>query len=124
MSPGDFDAVITDHISKSYTSALHARLRASIAGIESRGRKRVYRNVMDSSGRLDTKAAIGLLASWAFNYNSVEQVGCSCVFLRLCTATAKLVHAGVPGVFDPRVPIWGHVRLGATFQRLDVDTFV
>jgi hypothetical protein len=44
MSPTEFDAVLASHVEASFTSKIHARLRATIAGVELRGRKRGHRN--------------------------------------------------------------------------------
>jgi hypothetical protein len=74
MSPQDFDLVLKSHLESSFTSAIHARLRASLAGIENRGKKRVHKNVMTKDGRIDTAALLGVLSSWFFNYNTVEAV--------------------------------------------------
>jgi hypothetical protein len=57
-----------------FTSALHARLQASIAGIESRGKKRVHKNLLTYDGKVDRKAALSVLTNWFFDYNTVEGV--------------------------------------------------
>lgn len=92
MSPGGFEATIAEHVAASYSSPIHARLRSTLAGIEIRGRKRVYRNVMDARGRFDTKAALGLLGSYAFDYNTVEQ----CVWHRVGKGAVSLTCTPLP----------------------------
>ena len=74
MSPGDHENVIRDHLAASYTSALHARLRETLAGIESRGKKASRKNLMDYNGRIDRSALLSVLGSYLFNYNTVECV--------------------------------------------------
>ena len=64
--------MLRDHAEASFSSAMHARIRASIAGIESRGRKRTRRNLMDHNGTVDRGALLGVLTSWAFDHNTVE----------------------------------------------------
>ena len=46
MSPSDYDAVVAAHNEARFSSALHAKLFASIARVESRGRKKTRRNVV------------------------------------------------------------------------------
>ena len=53
MSPGSYDNVLRAHAESSFSSAIHARIRASIAGIETRGRKKVHRNMLDFNGHVD-----------------------------------------------------------------------
>ncbi len=56
----------------SFSSALHARLRMSIAQVEERGKKRGRLNLITFQGKIDRKALLGVLSSWVFNYNTVE----------------------------------------------------
>lgn len=74
LSPADGDKVIRAHVESSYTSLVHARLRARLAGIESRSRKRAHRNVISATGKIDAGAVLGVLTNWLFNYNTVEQL--------------------------------------------------
>jgi hypothetical protein len=74
MSPGDFEEVIKAHIEASQTTAVHARLRAAVAGIETRGRKKVHKNLLNSSGAVDRNAVFGVLTGFFFNYNTVEAI--------------------------------------------------
>lgn len=74
MSPGDMEEVIKDHERRAFTSALHARLRATIAGIQTRGRRRVKKNLLNKEGKVDTAALLGVLRNWLFNYNTVEEI--------------------------------------------------
>lgn len=66
MGPGTFDYVLRAHKASVFTSAVHARIYASIASIESRGRKRAYKNLMDHQGKVDRSALLGVLTSWLF----------------------------------------------------------
>ena len=72
LSPANHELVLRSHAESSFTSAIHARIRASIAGVESRGRKKTHRNLMDSTGRIDRSALVGLLTSWLFDPNTLE----------------------------------------------------
>jgi len=72
MSPQDFEGVLKSHVESSFTSPIHARLRATLANIDSRGRKRTHRNVMSKDGKVDYGAVLGILTSWLFNYNTVS----------------------------------------------------
>ena len=72
MSPSDYDQVLRSHAEAAFTSRMHARLRATIIGIESRGRKRMRRMVMTPEGAVDRSALLGVLSSWLFNYNTIE----------------------------------------------------
>ena len=116
MSPGDFESVLAEHVASSYSSAIHARLRASLAGIESRGRKRVYRNVVSASGRLNSKAVLGLLASWAFNYNSVEQV---CLASSILVCLLGIMYES--SQLTPDIFASSQVRVSFQLKRAPVD---
>ena len=72
LSPANAEAVLRAHAEASFTSTIHARIRASIAGVESRGRKRTRRNLLDGAGRVDRSALLGLLTSWLFDPNTLE----------------------------------------------------
>ena len=72
MSAANHEEVLRDHVQASYTSAIHARLRATIASIEYRGRKKAHRNVLRGDGKIDASAVLGLLTSFLFDYNTVE----------------------------------------------------
>jgi len=74
MSPSEYDTVLKDHVESSYTSAIHARLRAAIANIETRGRKKARKNLINFEGKIDRSAILGILSGWLFNYNTVEQI--------------------------------------------------
>ena len=75
MSPGDYEASIKEHEQKAAAGEpIHVKLRTSIGKIESRGRKKVHKNIMTPSGRVDASAVLGLLTSWLFNYNTTEAV--------------------------------------------------
>jgi hypothetical protein len=74
MSPSDFNDTLKDHERRSFSDPLHARLRATLSGINSRTRKSARRNVMTADGTIDTSALLGVLRGWLFNYNTVEQL--------------------------------------------------
>lgn len=72
MGPGLYEDVLRDHQLQSLTNSTHARLRASIAQVESRGRKRVHKNLLNFDGRIDRSALTTVLSGWLLDYNSVE----------------------------------------------------
>jgi hypothetical protein len=74
MSPANFEDVLKAHVESSYANAVHARLRANLATIETRGRKKVRKNLLNFEGKVDRSAVFGLLAGWLFNYNTVEEI--------------------------------------------------
>ncbi len=71
MSPSQFENVLHKHTIAAVTSPLHQRLKLTLASIESRGHKRVRRNVLTATGHIDPRAALGILGSWLFDYNTV-----------------------------------------------------
>ena len=73
MNAGEFDAVLRSHVESSFSNAIHARIRAQIADVETRGRKKVTKNLLNFEGKVDRSAVLGLLTSWLFNYNTIEQ---------------------------------------------------
>ena len=72
MGPGDYDDVLAAHAAASLVSARHARIRATLSNISTAGRKRMRRNLLDHEGKVDRKAVLSVLGSYAFNYNTVE----------------------------------------------------
>lgn len=72
MGPGDFEDVLTSHAASALTDARHARIRATLANIATAGRKRMRRNLLDATGKVDRKAVLSVLGSYLFNYNTVE----------------------------------------------------
>jgi hypothetical protein len=74
MNAAEYDAVLRQHAESAFTNATHARIRTQIASIETRGRKKVRRNLLNFEGKVDRTAALGLLTSWLFNYNTIEQI--------------------------------------------------
>ena len=52
MAPSQFDAIVADHMRQATVSPLHARLRATLSSVESRGRKRSRRNAMAPGERV------------------------------------------------------------------------
>jgi len=81
LSAAEFDDVIKAHIESSYTSAIHARLRVQIAKIESRGKKKVRKNLLSFDGTVDRSAILGVLTGWFFNYNTIEQIMIFCAVI-------------------------------------------
>ena len=74
MNAGEFESVLKAHVESSFTNAVHARIRAQIANIETRGRKKARKNLLTFDGKVDRGAVLGLLTSWLFNYNTIEQL--------------------------------------------------
>ncbi len=74
MSPANFDDVLKGHVEASFTSLIHARLRANLANIETRGRKKARRNLINFEGKVDRSAILGVLTGWLFAYNTVEEI--------------------------------------------------
>jgi hypothetical protein len=81
MSPSECVTVIAAHEAAAAAGdELHARLRANIAGVESRGRKRgVVRSLLTPAGRVDASAALSALREYAFNFNTVEATMLFCI---------------------------------------------
>jgi hypothetical protein len=69
-----FEDVLKAHNESSFSSAIHARIRAQIANVEARGKKRVRKNLLNFEGKVDRSAVLGLLTGWLFNYNTIEQL--------------------------------------------------
>jgi hypothetical protein len=74
MNAGEYDAVLKSHVESSFTNAIHARIRAQIANVEARGKRAARKNLLNFEGKVDRSAVLGLLTSWLFNYNTVEQL--------------------------------------------------
>ena len=74
MNAGEFEDVLRDHMQSSLTNVLHARIRKQIQNIEARGRKRVRKNLLNFEGKVDRTAVLGVLTTWLFNYNTIEQL--------------------------------------------------
>ena len=73
MGPGAFEAVLREHTASALTNETHARLRASIAAVETRaGPAWQRRRLVDFKGQLDRTAVLSVLRGWLFDYNSVE----------------------------------------------------
>ena len=73
MSPSEFDSVLASHAESAYTSAVHARLHATLAGIALRSRKRGRRNgLFELDGRIHLGNAIRFLGDALYNYNTVS----------------------------------------------------
>lgn len=94
MPPSECEAVLRAHEISSLTDPLHAKLRAKLAAIQSRGRKRTRHNVMTPSGKIDVKALLGVLATSLFNYNTVEQtLLASAIVVALVSANFRANHS-------------------------------
>jgi hypothetical protein len=74
MSPAEYDDVIKAHMEASFTSNIHMRLRANLASVEARGKKKVRKNLLNFDGKVDRSAILGVLSGWLFNYNTVEEI--------------------------------------------------
>jgi hypothetical protein len=99
LSAAEFDDVIKAHIESSYTSAIHARLRVQIAKIESRGKKKVRKNLLSFDGTVDRSAILGVLTGWFFNYNTIEQIMIFCAVI-VCLM-GIMYQANTTSVFYP-----------------------
>jgi len=99
LSAAEFDDVIKAHIESSYTSAIHARLRVQIAKIESRGKKKVRKNLLSFDGTVDRSAILGVLTGWFFNYNTIEQIMIFCAVI-VCLM-GIMYQANTSSVFYP-----------------------
>jgi len=103
LSAAEFDDVLKAHLECSYTSAVHARLRAQIAQIESRGKKKVRKNLLSFDGTVDRSAILGVLTGWFFNYNTIEQIMIFCgviVCLMGIMYQANTTSVFYPGALD------------------------
>ena len=74
MSAGEYEDVLRSHAESAFSNVVHARLRSQIASIETRGKKRVRRNLLNFEGKVDRSAVLGILTGWLFNYNTIEQL--------------------------------------------------
>ena len=81
MNSGEFEDVLKSHAESAFTSVLHARIRTHIANIETRGRKKARKNLLNFEGKVDRSAVLGLLTSWLFNYNTIEQIMLFCAVI-------------------------------------------
>jgi hypothetical protein len=99
LSAAEFDDVIKAHLESSYTSAIHARLRTQIAKIESRGKKKVRKNLLSFDGTVDRSAILGVLTGWFFNYNTIEQIMIFCAVI-VCLM-GIMYQANTSSVFYP-----------------------
>jgi hypothetical protein len=74
MPPSGYDAALRDHAILALSSPLHQRLRAALADIAARGRKKATRNKISMRGRLTPRALFGAVAAWLADHNVVEAV--------------------------------------------------
>ena len=74
MSSGEYEAVLKAHEVSAFSNAMHARIRTQIANIEARGKRKARKNLLSFEGKVDRSAVLGVLTSWLFNYNTIEQV--------------------------------------------------
>ena len=74
MCPDEYESVLRDHKNKSVTSALHARLRAAIKDVESKGRRGPAKALVNFNGQINRAALLGAVATALFDYNTVEAV--------------------------------------------------
>ena len=66
LSPGEYDGVLKSHAESAFTNAVHARLRNVIASIETRGKKKARKNLLNFEGQIDRAALLGVLTGWLF----------------------------------------------------------
>jgi len=83
MSPGEYHVILELHEASALKGdALHGRLRASIQGIDSKGKKKgVARKFFRSDNTLDTSALILAARDYVFNFNTVEATMIFCVVI-------------------------------------------
>jgi len=72
MSPDEHDEVIRKLLQLSASSKLHNRLRATLAHVESLGRKKGRTNKLTARSKFSAVSAIYYLAGLLFNYNFVD----------------------------------------------------
>lgn len=125
MSPSEFDAVLANHAEAAYTSALHARLHATLAGIALRSRKRGRRNgLFELDGRIHFGNAIRFVGDALYNYNSVGRTTRVVAGRRFSIHVHVITH--VPGRSNsplrlhPRRARWNHVYSRAVIRLLHV----
>jgi hypothetical protein len=103
LSPGEYESVLKSHADSAFSNVVHARLRSQIANIETRGKKRVRKNLLNFEGRVDRTAVLGVLMGWFFNYNTVEQIMIFCaviVCLMGIMYQANQASSFYPGALD------------------------
>jgi hypothetical protein len=103
LSPGEYDGVLKSHAESAFTNAVHARLRNVIASIETRGKKKARKNLLNFEGQIDRAALLGVLTGWLFNYNTVEQIMIFCaviVCLMGIMYQANQASSFYPGALD------------------------
>lgn len=74
MGPDTYEEVLRDHQNKSMTSILHARLRTSIQGVETKGLRNNRKNVVQYDGSVNRSAVLGYILTSLFDYNTVEAI--------------------------------------------------
>jgi hypothetical protein len=74
MGPDTYEEVLRDHQNKSMTSILHARLRTSIQGVETKGLRNNRKNVVQYDGSVNRSAILGFVLTSLFDYNTVEAI--------------------------------------------------
>ena len=78
MNSGEFENVLRSHHESSFTNATHAEISRQVANIETRGRKKARKNLLNFEGKVDRSAVLGVLTGWLFNYNTIEQIMLFC----------------------------------------------
>lgn len=122
MSPGDFDIVIKKHEESVFTSAIHARCKMQISHVESRGRKKTRKNLLNFEGKIDQAAVLGVLSGWLFNYNTIEQV---MIFASVVVCLMGIMYKansinGIPGANDGVTAVVMITIIGAIFYYVTV----
>jgi hypothetical protein len=75
MGPGDFEDVLKKWEARALAGdKAAAAVWAKVKSVESRGRKKVHRNVMNAGGTINASALLGVLRGWLFAYNTVEEI--------------------------------------------------
>lgn len=95
MGPATFDAVLKDHEEQACMGdATHLKLAATLAGIETKGRKRTRGNTFNTMKSMDGKALASAFAAFLFDYNTVEAV---LIASALLVALAGVMFGAIDG---------------------------
>jgi hypothetical protein len=122
MSPGEFDIVIKKHEESVFTSAIHARCKIQLSHVETRGRKKTRKNLMNFEGKIDQAAVLGVLSGWLFNYNTIEQV---MIFASVVVCLMGIMYKanstnGIPGANDGVTAVVMITIIGSIFYYVTV----
>lgn len=106
MSPSEFDTVIEEHLRLSEESPLHNRLRARLASVEAKQRKKGNKNSIAAGGSFSWQDTGSLLWTFLSDYNTVEAallfsavlVALCGVMLQTLKTTDSFYQAGRDGI--------------------------